>query len=119
MSAAPASATSAEALEVVDPLLVDAEPPVADAVRDGQVGAEVEELVLDPFQRRSHRVGDAVGKRDAEVRVQLVDRAERADPAVELRHAGAISERRLPGVAATRVDPRQAYGLVALPHHPA
>ena len=70
--------------------------------RDGQVGAEIEQLVLDAVE--------AAGPADE--RVELVDVAHRCDPRVELRDARAVAEARLPLVAAARVDARQADGLV-------
>ena len=51
------------------------------------------------------------------MRVQLVDGAERGDAAVELRDARAVAEARLAAVAAARVDPRQADGLIPFPRH--
>jgi hypothetical protein len=55
-----------------------------------------------------------LSEHDAERRVQLVDRPERADAAVQLRHARAVAEGGLASVAAAGVDPRQPNGLVAL-----
>ena len=49
---------------------------------------------------------------DAEQRVELVGRAVRGDPRIELRDARAVAERGLPRVAAARVDARQANRLV-------
>src|SRR5207248_2387708 len=63
----------AEPLELLDPLLVDPKPAVADAVRHGQVRTDVEELVLDPLERRAHLVRDSLREHDADLRVQLVD----------------------------------------------
>ena len=108
----------AVALERVHLLLRDPQPPVAGAVRHGEVGADVEELVLDALERRAQRGRELAGERDAELRVQLVDGAERADPAVELRGPAAVAEARLARVAAARVDPGQADGLVAAAHGP-
>ena len=74
--------------------------------RNGEVGAEVEELVLDPVE----------AARPADERVELVDVAHRGDARVELRDPRAVAEARLPLVPAARVDARQADGLVAVPH---
>ncbi len=104
----------AELLEAIDVGLLDAEP-VADAEWDRQVGADVEEVVLDALERRVELLGQAgVRQHNAERRIQLVDRAEGADAAVELGHTRAVAERRLPFVARARVDACQADGLVAL-----
>ena len=102
-------------LEPVDHRLLDTEP-VGDAPGHGEVGADVEELVLDPRQRLAQTLRHVAGEDDAERGVELVDGAERADPAVELGDAGAVAERGLAAVAAARVDPRQPDGLVAASH---
>ena len=57
------------------------------------------------------------GQGQPDVRVQLVDGAERGDPAVELRHARPVAEAGLAPVAAARVDARQPDGLVGLARH--
>ncbi len=103
----------AEPLELVDHRLRDAEPLVGAGERDGQVGADVEQLVLDPRERRAQRLGRRSREHDPELRVELVDGAVRGDARIELRHARAVAEARLPLVAAARVDLRQADGLVA------
>ena len=106
----------AEPLQVVDHRLLDAQPSL-DLKRDAEVGPDVEELVLDPFQRSSH-VRRAVGREhDAEERVQLVGSPERGDARVELRDPRAVAERRLPRVTATRVDARETDGLVGSTGH--
>ena len=64
-------------------------------------------------ERLAQRVRQLAGEHDPERRVELVDGAERADPAVELRDARAVAERGLARVAAARVDPRQPDRLVA------
>ena len=101
----------AELLERVDHRLLDAEA-VGHAPRHGEIGADVEELVLDPGERLAHRLRHVAGEHDAEGGVELVDGAERTDPAVELGHPRAVAERGLALVAAAGVDPRQADGLV-------
>ena len=45
-------------LEVIDEPLLDPQPAL-DLSRDGEVGAEVEQLVLDPLERRAERVGSS------------------------------------------------------------
>src|SRR5438477_134870 len=70
----------AVALEPVDPLLRDAQPRVALDEGNRHVGAEVEELVLDP---RESLVVDLAAN-PAEKRVQLVDDAEGLHERVEL-----------------------------------
>ena len=105
----------AQALERVDRRLVDTQA-VGDAPRHGEIGAHVEELVLDPLQRLANLLRDLTGKDETERRVELVDGAEGPDPAVELRDARAVAERGLPRVAAARVDLREPNRLVALPH---
>ena len=108
----------AQLLEPVDERLRHAEALVAARERDGEIGADVEELVLDLRERRAKRFRQ-VGRRehDAELRVELVDDAVGADARVELRHARAVAEARLPRVAAARVDARQANRLVGLARH--
>src|SRR5207253_2575220 len=86
--------------------------PVPDAVRNGQVGTDVEELVLDALEHSAQLLRRLGREREPDVRVQLVDGAEGRDAAVELRHARAVAERRLSAVAAARVDPRQPHRLV-------
>ena len=98
-------------LERLNLRLLDPQLPVA--LREGhrEVGADVEELVLDPLER----IGECPrGDREPELRVQLLDRADRRDPRVGLGHAGAVAERGLPGVAAARVDLREPNRLVSL-----
>ena len=103
-------------LEALDRRLIDAELPVALRVRHREIGAEVEELVLDPLE-------PLVLELDAhppDERVQLVDDAVSAHERVELGNARQIAERRLPGIAAARVDLRQPDRLVPLaPAHSA
>src|SRR5205085_5825213 len=81
--------------------------------RHRQVGAQVEELVLDPRQLPVTRLD----LREPQQRVQLVDLAVRTHEPVELRHARPVAERRLAAVAASRVDPRQPDRLIPLPRH--
>src|SRR5207244_8637162 len=74
----------AEPLELVDPTLLDAKLPVAGHMRHGDVGAEVEELVLDLHEGSAQLVGKLARKGDAELRVQLVDHAVCHHPRVGL-----------------------------------
>ena len=82
-----------------------------------EVGAEIEELVLNASQHLAHVGGKVSGKRETDVRVQLVDGAERGDPAVELRHPRPVAEARLPAVSPTGVDPGEPHRLIALAGH--
>ena len=69
--------------ESIDSGLIDPELPVSFDERHGQIGADVEELVLDAGQPTIlHR-----DLRPAHDRVQLVHRAVRLDQRVELRDA--------------------------------
>ena len=110
------------AVERVAELLEPLDHPVLDAQAIGhppwhrQVRADVEELVLDELERVAHRFGHVTRQHDADRRIELVDRAESTDPAVELRDARSVTERRLARVAAARVDPRQPHRLVTAPH---
>ena len=72
----------------------------------GEVGAEVEEVVLD-VRRASRRTpsGSSSVRDDAEHGAELVDGAVRHDPRIVLRHAAAVAEARLAEIAAARVDP--------------
>jgi len=80
--------------------------PVLYAEGNREVGAEVEELVLDAVE----------AARPADERVELVHVAHRGHPRVELRDARPVAETRLALVPTARVDARQADGLVALAH---
>ena len=67
---------------------------------------------------RADRAGHvAPASTTPERRVELVDGAVRLDARVELRDARPVAERRLPRVAAARVDPRQANRLVLRARH--
>ena len=78
-----------------------------------QIGAEVEQIVLDTAE---HRLGIGVGPGldmqagDADRGVGLVDRAVGGDAQRVLGHPGAIAERGLAAVAAAGINPGQ-------PHH--
>ena len=95
-------------LQPVDRFPGDAQPPVVLDERDGEVGAEIEQLVLDALE----------AARPAEERVELVDVAHRGDARIELRDARAVAEARFPSVSAAGVDAGQAHGFVALAHAP-
>ena len=73
-------------LEPVDHRLLDPEAPL-DARRDGQVGADVEELVLNALEHGAELARHLSGENDPEGGVQLVDRPVRLDAPVELRDA--------------------------------
>ena len=72
------------ALERVDLLLRRAQPPLV-LERDGEIGTQVEELVLDAGEHGPDVARAVAGDDDPERRVQLVDRAVRADPRIQLR----------------------------------
>ena len=102
-------------LEPIDRTLFDTQP-VGDAEGNAEVGADVEEVVLDELEQPAQSLGQAgIGKHHTESSVQLVDGAERTDAAVELGNARAVAERGLAAVAGARVDAREANGLVAVP----
>src|SRR5205823_925259 len=93
-------------LETVDVRLGDPQLAVSLRIGHREVGAEIEELVLETLQPLAG--GDA---RPAEQRVQLVDGAVGLHERIELGDARAVAERRLARVAAACVDARQPYGL--------
>ena len=102
----------------VDLLLGDAQPVRRDAVRDGEVGAEVEQLVLDARRAPAALSVEVAGEHEPDLRVELVDRRRRrAIRQSSFDDARAVAEARLALVAAARVDPRQADRLVALAGH--
>ncbi len=106
----------AVALDSIDLRLHDAQASLA-LHRNREVGPEIEELVLDAGENLRD-LGRAPGRKDQpDGGVELVDGPERSDPGVELRHPGAVAERRLPLIAAARVDLRQPYRLVAIAVH--
>ena len=109
----------AEVLEPVDLRLRHAQPLVGARKGNREIGTEVEQLVLEPLERRPQRLGDADGERDPELRVELVHRAVGGDPRVELRGARAVAEARLAAVAPARVDAGQADRLVGVTGHTA
>ena len=76
------------------------------AGRDREVGADVEEVVLDAAQPVGVLRRQALdGERQADLRVELVDRAVRLDARVGLRHPAHVAEVRLAAVAELGVDP--------------
>ena len=105
-------------LESVDLRLRDAETAVA-LERHRQVGTDVEQLVLHALEHCADPVGRIPGEHDAERGVQLVDRAVCGEPEIELRDARPVPERRLPRVAPTGVDLREADRLVSRARHAA
>jgi hypothetical protein len=105
-------------LESVDLRLGHAQP-VLPLERDGEVGAEVEKLVLDAFEHVADPRRAPGGEDDADRGVELVDGAVGCDPLVQLGHPRAVAERRLPRVARSRVDAGQADRLVSRAAHAA
>jgi hypothetical protein len=96
------------------------QPFAIPAVRHGQVSPDVEQVVLDVSQLLG-RLGGQVGQRQrqAELRVELVDRAVRLDPRVRLGHPAHVSQMRLAGVSEAGVDPGEVDGHGAPPrYHP-
>ncbi len=85
--------------------------------RHREVGAEVEELVLNPLEGLAYLGGALRGEHEADHGIELVDGPVRSDPRIELGDACAIPERRLPLVATAGVDLGQPDGLVALTGH--
>ena len=85
--------------------------------RDGEVGAEVEEVVLDLLEPGPELVGKRAGEREPENRVQLVDGPVRLDAEIGLRDAAPVAETGLARVSGSGVDPRQPYGLVPASRH--
>ena len=85
------------------------------AVGHGDVRADVEQVVLDPAQERGEALGHVRQReRDAELRVELVDRPVGLDPRMRLRHPAHVAEVGLPVVAEARVDAGQVHGHGAL-----
>src|SRR5262249_49742311 len=99
--------------------LVDRDPelPVPFDERHGKVGAEVEEVVLDPGEWFPYLLRHLPCQHQAELRVYLVDCAEGSDPRIGLRDASAVAEARLPRIARARVDPGEPHGLVSTTRH--
>ena len=77
----------AVALEPVHHRACDAQPLVGPAPRHREVGAEVEQLVLDARERRPQLARQVAGENDADLRVELVDDAVGDDARIELRYA--------------------------------
>ena len=81
------------------------QPRAVAAVRDADVGADVEQVVLDPAQEPGEPLREARQReRDAELRVELVHRPVRLDPRVRLGHPAHVAEVGLAVVAQARVD---------------
>src|SRR5574341_539505 len=76
--------------------------------RDAQLAAQVEKVVLNFDQRLAHLGGQLLGEQHPERGIQLVDLAEGGDARVVLRHARAVAEAGLAGVAGARGDLREA-----------
>jgi len=103
-------------LERVDLLLRDAEARFV-LQRNREVSAQVEELILDAAEHGPHVVGAVGSENESDGRIQLVHGSVGCDPRVELRHPGAVAERRLAQVAPAGVDLGQPYRLVAIARH--
>ena len=104
-------------LERIDLNLGHAEPRLV-LHRDREIGAEVEELVLDAGEDDANRFRAIRRDDDSDGCVQLVDGAKRGDPVVELGDAASVAERRLPRVASARIDACQPNRLVSFARHP-
>ena len=68
--------------------------------------------MLDPRQRRRHRLGQGLGREHAEGRIQFVDVAHGGDACRVLRYAAAVAEPGRAVVAGPRGDPRQSLAHV-------
>jgi hypothetical protein len=86
------------------------QPSAVAAVGDRDVGADVEQVVLDPLQECGEP-GREPGQRerDAELGVQLVHRPVRLDPRMRLRHPAHVAQMGLAVVAEARVDPGEVH----------
>ena len=103
----------APALEPLDLALGDAQRRVLRVLdhRGGEVGAHVEEVVLDLAQRGDDRLRRRPdGERDADRGVRLLRVGVGREPRVGLGHAREVRQARRPVVAGARVDPGQVYG---------
>jgi len=106
----------AVALEGIHLLLRDTEARVL-LHRDREVGAEIEEFVLDAAEHSAHVVRAIDRQSEADGRVQLIDGPVRCDPRIELRDARPVAERRLSCVTPSGVDLGQPDRLVAIAGH--
>jgi hypothetical protein len=80
------------------------------AGRDGEVGADVEEVVLHAREPGPVGLREAGhGEGDAELGVQLVDVAVRLDARVRLAHPAHVAQVGLAAVAEARVDAGQVH----------
>ena len=77
----------------------------AELLGHGQVGAEVEEIVLDAPEPLVEAVGQLERARDADQGAELVDRPVGLDPQSLFGTRATVPEARLTQVAAARVDP--------------
>src|SRR5919197_721020 len=100
-------------LERPDVLLADTKPalalPAGRVERHREVGADVEEVVLDAAEKAGDVVRQARGGGRADGRAGLVDGAVGPDPRGVLGHPRAVAERRLAGVSGARVDAVEAH----------
>ena len=103
----------AGALERGHVVVGDAQPALAvpplGVERHRQVGADVEEVVLDAHEQVGQARLEAGRDRHPDGRPGLVAGAVRPDAQIVLRHPLAVPERRLPGVASARVDAVDAH----------
>jgi hypothetical protein len=75
--------------------------------RRSEIGAKIEQVVLDPLQRRCQWMLPQRDDRHANRRIRLVDIADRLHQRARLRHAGAIDQPRptvIPGPRINRVE---------------
>ena len=87
----------AELLEAVDLSLGDPQPLLLlIPERNREVGAQVEELVLDPLEPWPGRFREITCERKADRGVQLVDSPVGLDPRIGLRDPAPVPEARLP-----------------------
>jgi hypothetical protein len=91
------------ALEPFDLAGLDAQRAL-DSVRSGEVGAEIEQFVLDSAEHRLGLFAPDGEQSDADRAVRLVDVADRGEARVGLGDSRAVDEARLPGIAGAGVD---------------
>ena len=101
------------AFEPDDLLVGDAQPAVAGLAGRAQIGADVEQVVLDPRQRGVD-IGRRRQPRQADRGIRLVDGAIGGDAGIVLGDARAVTQRGLATVAAARIDPGQPDQISAL-----
>ena len=107
----------AQLLEALHLFGRDAQPLAFVLERDGEVGTEVEEVVLDLLEPGAELRRELAREDQPEQRVELVDCSVGLDPGIGLGHAAAVTEARLPCVPGAGIDPRQPNRLVAAAPH--